>query len=80
MLNFDCVYDLLYLAIASFADVQALSLIIMIKVCHYFIWYIPVHDTPVKAIVLAGNNRIVLLKASSTRIPSNLEDACLFCS
>ena len=46
----------------------------------YHMMFIPVHDMRLSAIVLAGNNRIALLKASSTRILSNLEDACLFYS
>ena len=40
----------------------------------YHVMFIPVHDTPLSTIVLAGNNSIAL------RILSNLKDACLFCS
>ena len=36
----------------------------------YHVMFIPVHDLPLSAIVLAGNNRIALLKASFTRIYS----------
>ena len=46
----------------------------------YHVMFIPVDDLPLSTIVLAGNDRIALLKASSTRILSKLEDACLFCS
>ena len=39
----------------------------------YHVVFIPVHDMRLCAIVLAGNNRIALLKVRSTRILRNLK-------